>query len=157
MSYQFNSLVAAYRSIEVLFGFGIFKFYNFVINSLLWLFVCPNTQPVFLERPLMSFKPVRLSQMVPALTRKVFRERGFHQASILTNWSEIVGQELAAKCCPEKISREGVLTLRVDGPVALEIQHLEPQLLERIATHFGYRAVVRISIRQGPLSNRHLP
>lgn len=157
MSYQFNSLVAAYRSIEVLFGFGIFKFYNLVTNSILCLFICASTQPVFLERPLMSFKPVRLSQMVPVLTRKVFRERGFHQASVLTNWSEIVGQELAAKCCPEKISREGVLTLRVDGPVALEIQHLEPQLLERIATHFGYRAVVRISIRQGPLSNRHLP
>ena len=100
----------------------------------------------------MTSRALRLSQMVPKLTRSVFRDRGFHQASILTNWTDIVGKALAAKSCPEKISREGVLILRVDGPVALELQHLEPQLLERIATHFGYRAVSRISIRQGPLS-----
>ena len=99
----------------------------------------------------MPSRTLRLSQMVPKLTRAAFRNRGFHQASILTDWTDIVGVEMAAKSCPEKISRDGVLMLRVDGPIALEIQHLEPQLLERIATHFGYRAVVRIAIRQGPL------
>ena len=99
----------------------------------------------------MPYKPARLSQMVTLLTRNIFRERGFHQASILTNWADIVGPEWASRSCPEKISLRGVLTLRVDGPIALEIQHLEPQIIERIATHFGYKAVVKIHIRQGPL------
>ena len=93
----------------------------------------------------------RLSEMLPKLTRAAFRDRGFYQGSILTDWVDIVGAELATKSCPEKISRDGVLTLRVDGSIALEIQHREPQILERIATHFGYRAVTRIKIRQGPL------
>jgi len=98
----------------------------------------------------------RLSEMVPGLTRAAFRERGFYQGSILTDWVDVVGAEIAAKSCPEKISRDGVLTLRVDGSVAVEIQHLEPQILERIASHFGYRAVTRIRIRQG-LTNRKFP
>ena len=92
-----------------------------------------------------------LAQILPKITREAFRDRGFYQASILTQWSDIVGDELAARSCPEKVSREGVLTLRVEGSFALEFQYKEPQLLERIATHFGYRAITRISLRQGPM------
>lgn len=93
----------------------------------------------------------RLAQILPKITREAFRDRGFYQASILTRWSDIVGKELALKSCPEKVSREGVLTLRVEGSFALEFQHMEPQLLERIATHFGHKAISRISLRQGPM------
>ena len=92
-----------------------------------------------------------LAQILPKITREAFRDRGFYQASILTQWSDIVGNQLAARSCPEKVSREGVLTLRVEGSFALEFQYKEPQLLERIATHFGYRAITRISLRQGPM------
>ncbi|MEE2694369.1 MAG: DUF721 domain-containing protein [Pseudomonadota bacterium] len=94
---------------------------------------------------------VRLDHLLPKITREVFRERGFYQASILTNWSEIVGEEMASRSCPEKISKGGVLTVRVEGSFALELQHIEPQLLDRIATHFGHKAVSRISLRQGPM------
>ena len=94
---------------------------------------------------------VRLAQILPKITREAFRDRGFHQASVLTNWPDIVGSKLAARSCPEKISKGGVLTLRVEGPFALEFQHLEPHLLERIATHFGHKAITRISLRQGPM------
>ena len=94
---------------------------------------------------------VRLAHLLPKITQEVFRDRGFYQASILTNWSEIVGEELGSRSCPEKISKGGILTVRVEGSFALEFQHIEPQLLERIATHFGHRAVNRISLRQGPM------
>ena len=94
---------------------------------------------------------VRLAQILPKITREAFRDRGFYQASILTSWSEIVGEEMASRSCPEKISKGGVLTVRVEGSFALEFQHIEPQLLERIACHFGHRAVSRISLRQGPM------
>ncbi len=59
---------------------------------------------------------------------------------------------------PEKIvfSRDGVsggtLHLRCDsGAFATEIQHLEPQIIERVNTFFGYKAVVRVKLIQGPL------
>ncbi len=41
--------------------------------------------------------------------------------------------------------------LRVEGPRSLEVQHIAPQLLERINTYFGYRAVAELRIMQGPV------
>ena len=46
------------------------------------------------------------------------------------------------------------LVLRVEGPVALEIQHLSGVILERVNRFFGFRAVGRIQIRQAPLARR---
>ena len=93
----------------------------------------------------------RLGDLVPRLVKPVLRARGFHQAAVLTDWPAIVGVELAACCCPEKLSREGVLHLRVVPGAATRLQHIEPLLLERIASHFGFRAVKRLALRQGPL------
>ena len=52
---------------------------------------------------------------------------------------------------PERLGGDGTLRLRVDGPLATELKHLEPQILQRIASYFGYRAVNRLSLIQGPL------
>ena len=83
---------------------------------------------------------------------------GFAHGAIVTKWPDIVGKDMANHTQPEKIvfSRDGVsggtLHLRCDsGALATEIQHLEPQVLERINTFFGYKAVVRVKLIQGPL------
>ena len=44
--------------------------------------------------------------------------------------------------------------LRVEGPVALEIQHLSGVIIEKVNRFFGWRAVGRIQIRQAPLRRR---
>ncbi len=46
------------------------------------------------------------------------------------------------------------LVLRVEGPVALEIQHLAGVIIEKVNRFFGWRAVGRIPIRQAPLARR---
>lgn len=98
-----------------------------------------------------------IAAIVPRVTAGAFRGRGFAEAGILTDWPAIVGPRLAANCSPEKLSfplakrTEGTLRLRVAGALATELQHLEPQLIERINGYFGYRAVARIAIVQGPL------
>lgn len=99
------------------------------------------------------FKGLRpLGQTVEALTRPSMRKRGFAENSLLNHWPSIVGPELAAWSCPQKLAQQhdngGVLHIAVSGPYALEIQHLEPIILERIATYFGYRAVSRLSLKQ---------
>ena len=78
--------------------------------------------------------------------------------SIVTKWPQIVGDDMARHTVPEKIvfSRDGAtggtLHLKTDsGAFAMELQHNEPQVIERINTFFGYRAVVRIKLIQGPL------
>jgi hypothetical protein len=44
--------------------------------------------------------------------------------------------------------------LRVEGPAALEIQHLSAVILERVNRFFGWQAIGRIALRQGPLKHR---
>ena len=85
------------------------------------------------------------------VTEKIYRKRGFASAGVLDNWPAIVGENLARHSMPERLGGDGTLRLRVDGPLATELKHLEPQILERIASYFGYRAVNRLSLIQGPL------
>lgn len=98
-----------------------------------------------------------IAAVVPKVTAPLFRKRGFAEAGILNDWPAIVGPRLAAGCSPERLSfpvgkrAEGTLRLRVDGPLATELQHFEPQLLERINGYFGYRAVAQVKMVQGPL------
>ena len=46
------------------------------------------------------------------------------------------------------------LVLRCEGPAAIEIQHLAPQILERVNRFFGFQAVGRLAIRQAPVTRR---
>ncbi len=101
---------------------------------------------------------------VERLTRPIFGRRGFADASVITNWAAIVGEHLAAHTCPERISFEGdkridgTLQLRVaNSALATELSHLEPQLLERINSYFGYRAVGRLRYLHGPIPERDSP
>ena len=100
-----------------------------------------------------------ISASVERLTRPIFQRRGFGGAGIIVHWPDIVGSHLAGACLPERISypgqsrRGGTLHLRVDSSsLALEIQHLEPQIIERINSHFGYGAIARLRIQHGPIT-----
>lgn len=102
-----------------------------------------------------------LSGMVERMTKPILGKRGFAHATIINNWPDIIGPELATLTTPEKIvfskdgASGGVLHIRtVTGGIATEIQHLEPLILERINRHFGYKALVGLRMTQGPLPQR---
>jgi hypothetical protein len=101
------------------------------------------------ERKASGFR--RIDRALAKITKPLFHARGFALADLLAHWPAIVGPELADSTCPEKLGANGQLRVRVAGPAATEIQHLEPQILERIAVYFGYRAVRRLMLLQGPL------
>ena len=113
------------------------------------------------------YKPRSISATVEKITRPIFGKRGFGQGNVIANWDNIVGNVLAGHTFPEQISyprnqrNNGTLHLRIDSPaLALELQHVETQLLDRINTNFGYRAVAKIKIIQGVLpakSSHDLP
>ena len=99
-----------------------------------------------------------LGSSLTAVTKRTFARRGLTGADIARQWPAIVGQELAAHCRPRQLrfpkpseAVAGRLTLRVAPGWALEVQHLEPLMLERINGFFGYRAVSRLVLQQGPL------
>ena len=101
---------------------------------------------------------------VEKLMKPIFGARGFGAGAVITDWERIVGPVLARATVPERIAypqgerSEGTLHLRVGtASLALELQHLEPQMIERINSHFGYRAVARIRILQGPVKRAETP
>ena len=91
----------------------------------------------------------RVGLTLPPAAVQAYRKHGFAESRLLTDWQVVVGERLADVCLPEKLSRDGVLTIRVSPAFGLELQHLEPKILERIATFFGHRAVSRLKLRQG--------
>lgn len=94
-------------------------------------------------------KPTRAGLLLPQAAAKAYRKHGFAESRLITDWGAVVGERLAGVCLPEKLARDGALSVRVSPAFALELQHLEPQILERIAGYFGHRAVTRLKLRQG--------
>ena len=91
-----------------------------------------------------------LSWALGKVAAKSFEARGLAAAGIVGEWRAIVGEALAACSWPDRLQRNGTLRVRVAGPVAVELQHLEPQILDRIAAYYGYRAATRIAYVQAP-------
>jgi len=81
----------------------------------------------------------------------VARHGGGILARLKTEWTSIVGPEIAAATWPEALARGGALKLRVAPAKALELQHRAPLVIERINLFFGRDAVTRLALVQGPL------
>ena len=98
-----------------------------------------------------------LAVTLPKVTRRTLGRHGLAEGGLVTDWAAVVGSTIAERSLPLRLSftggerREGTLHVRISGALALELQHLEPQILERINGYFGYRAVGRLRIHQGPV------
>jgi hypothetical protein len=96
-----------------------------------------------------------IGDLMPAIGRTAFRRFGFVQSSVVTRWPEIVGPSHARNCSPESIrfpmgeKSEGTLHLVVSPGHAPIIQHVVPEIIDRVNRFFGYRAVAKVRIRQG--------
>ena len=104
-----------------------------------------------------------MGALLPKATDPIVRKRGFQNGEILSRWAEIVGPEIAEKSCPELLSYAqgsglgATLRVRVESAWAVEVQHLEPVIVERINTFFGHAAVSRLALIQAPLPRRAAP
>jgi hypothetical protein len=99
--------------------------------------------------------PRAIGELMPQIGRTAFRRFGFVQSSVVTRWPEIVGETHAKICAPESIRfppgerSEGILQLVVVPAHAPLIQHVIPEIIERVNRFFGYGAVARVKLRQG--------
>jgi hypothetical protein len=109
-----------------------------------------------------SAKP--LSVLLSDVFSEAYAKQGFAARELVTRWAEIAGADIAAHSEPLKIQwprpvegqpqEPATLVLRVDGPMALEIQHASDAILQRVNRFFGWSAVGRLALRQAPLSRR---
>ena len=103
-----------------------------------------------------------LSLLLGEVFTDAFARQGFASRELVTRWADIAGSDIAASCEPIKLQwRKPVegqpqvaatLVLRVDGPMALEVQHMSDVIVQRVNRFFGWNAVGRITLRQAPLS-----
>ena len=91
--------------------------------------------------------------MLPDVGGAAFRRFGFVQSSVVSRWPEIVGERYARISAPESIRfppgkrSRGVLTLAVEGAHGPMIQHVAPDIVQRVNRFFGYPAIERVHIR----------
>src|SRR5258708_24524444 len=112
-----------------------------------------------------SAKP--LSVLLSDVFSDAYAKQGFAARELVTRWAEIAGAEIAAHSQPLKMQwprpvegqpqEPATLVLRVEGPMALEIQHSSDVILARVNRFFGWSAVGRLALRQAPLSRPKLP
>ena len=119
------------------------------------------TEPPAVNKP----RPTRsLAELATGFLAETFKKQGFASTELVTRWPDIVGPEIAAHAEPIKLqwqravdgepAEPATLVLRVEGPAAIEIQHLSNVILERVNRFFGWQAVGRIALRQAPLTRR---
>ena len=95
----------------------------------------------------------------------VIAKHGFGETDIVMHWPEIVGARLARASEPMRLQwpPQGVrpdpsrprepatLHVRVDGGLAIEMQHMAGVIIERVNARLGWRCVGRLALKQGPL------
>jgi hypothetical protein len=107
------------------------------------------------EQPRRALRARAVSEMLPEIGGAAFRRFGFVQSSIVSRWQEIVGDRFGGISAPESIrfpmgkKSQGVLSLVVEGAHAVTMQHVAPEIIERVNRFFGYPAVARLHVRQG--------
>lgn len=101
-----------------------------------------------------------LADLVTGALTPACRRRGFAAATLLMHWPDIVGPAVAAATQPERLvwpraaggveveDGGAVLVVRADPGAALLLQHTAPQIIERVNTFFGWRAVERLKLVQ---------
>ena len=103
------------------------------------------------------------------ITRPAFEHYGFAHGDLVAQWAAIVGDDIAARCSPERMvwpkgrdkaqrQTEGAtLTVRTDHGAGLALSYETSSIIDRINGFFGYFAVAKIKIVQGTRANRGKP
>ena len=113
-----------------------------------------------------------ISQLIGGMMEPATRARGFASVEVITNWSHFIGAQLAPhtkalqlKWPPRpkgingsqgiegaNIKEGATLIVAVSGGFALELQHMMPQIIQRINTALGWKCVTKLALRQQPIT-----
>jgi len=95
----------------------------------------------------------RTSSLLQTQIRKTSESRGFAQSRLLTHWTEIAGDDIAAISRPVEVryGRGGfgaTLTLLTTGAHAPMLEMQKEKLREKVNAVYGYNAISRVRITQ---------
>ncbi len=106
-----------------------------------------------------------LADLVGKAMTPVCRKRGFASVDIIASWADIVGERYGTRVQPDRLiwprqpergdpenpPEPATLVVHTDGATALMLSHDSAQVIERINTFYGWRAIGRIKILQKPV------
>ncbi len=103
-----------------------------------------------------------LDRYFRSLTKAAFVRHGFASEQLISQWSIIVGEQLAAYSVPDKINwprsasetqrkMGGTLVLRAAAGRGLDLQYEGPRIIERVNQFLGYGAISALKIKQDSL------
>ena len=100
----------------------------------------------------------RTDSLLSAKIRQASETRGFAQSRLLTQWAEIVGQDVAAISRPVEVSygRGGMgatLTLLTTGANAPMLEMQKEQLRAKVNAIYGFNAIARVRVTQTAASS----
>ena len=99
--------------------------------------------------------PRRISYISKSITKDIFKKRGFKEQKVITNWKDIVGEEISLYTLPESLTQNRLLIIKCESSNALEFQYHIPKIIERITIMMGYAAVKNIRIKQGNVISKN--
>ena len=107
----------------------------------------PDAPP---RRRMRGFEPA--ATLVAARVRAGAEGRGFAMTRLLTQWAEVVGEDIARCTRPVRISHGkgfgATLTILTTGPQAPLAQMQLPHIRDRVNACYGFNAVARVTITQ---------
>ena len=104
------------------------------------------------ERKQSYFKKVGKS--LPKIIDKNIKKRNFVEITLIKQWKEIIGQDIAKYCWPIKIvfsdikNSNGIIFLKTKRGRSMEIEFKNDEIIEKLNQYFGYKAINKISVVQ---------
>lgn len=107
----------------------------------------------------------QLAGLIDQSIAQTLKAKGLADSSVHHHWAEIAGAHLAPwseplslrwpsrppGADPETARAGATLTVKVESAFALEMQHMTPQIVERVNRFIGWRCVERLMLKQGPV------
>ena len=108
-----------------------------------------------------KYIPVTLSESLSGINKKFLYKFGKLDYTIHTKWGDIVGnffinhtEPLRITSIPQSTNEDGStiyerhLHVNVSPAAAIEFQHFQDKIIEKINSYFGYKAIKSIKIQQ---------
>jgi hypothetical protein len=131
------------------------------------------TQPFKKRKSAQSIALLLGDMLAPSL-----HKRGFASSEVITRWPDFIGAQLAPHTralqlkWPARHAKAGIdepetitpnvktgatLIVAASGGVAIEIQHMAPQIIQRINAALGWKCIEKLALRQQPVSSMIAP
>ena len=96
----------------------------------------------------------QIGDTLPKILKTKLKKANFVEISVIKNWKEIVGDDIAKNCWPIKIffsddnNSNGKIAIKVKRGWSLEIEYKNQEIIEKLNQYFGYKAISKINIIQ---------